>query len=155
MKLSTSILLSILSFAVSALAQLSGSDECLTDECQALLLLCSDCSYPLQTTADITPTQSQCICDSTGFADILGICLFCMQSHNMANFSKPTWDRLCPSINAPSDPENSNTESSDPSGTLSVDPAVKIAGAESTAYGRRMGFVVGGILVAVGVGVML
>lgn len=73
MKVSTSILLSILSFAVSALAQLSGSDSCLTDECQALLLLCSDCSYPLQTTADITPTQSQCICDSTGFADVLGM----------------------------------------------------------------------------------
>lgn len=119
MKLSTSILLSILSFAVSALAQLSGSDECLTDKCQALLLLCSDCSYPLQTTADITPTQSQCICDSAGFADILGMYVPpppppCVRMH-ATDFRLPDVSFACNPTTWPTSLNQHGTDSAPPS----------------------------------------
>lgn len=160
---STSFVLALLFFAVSALAQLSGSDSCLTNECQALLLLCSECSFPLQTTADITPTQSQCICYSTNFSETLGTyvyapcpmpvssslpfanqdrCLTCMELHEMANFSRPTWDRLCA--------DTSNGQLS--SNVQDSDLSTKITGGTENIAHRHTGCVVGSLLVAVGIG---
>lgn len=70
MRFSTSLLLSVVFFAVSSLA-ISGSDACLASDCQGLLLQASDCSFPLQTATSITASQAACVCYGAGFADVL------------------------------------------------------------------------------------
>lgn len=70
MRFCTSILLSVVFFAVSSLA-ISGSDACLASDCQGLLLQASDCSFPLQTATTITTEQAACVCYGADFKDVL------------------------------------------------------------------------------------
>lgn len=76
MRFSTSIFLSVVFFAVSAVA-VSGSDACLASDCQGLLLQTSNCSFPLQTATTITTEQATCVCYGAGFTDFLDeyVCL--------------------------------------------------------------------------------
>lgn len=151
----------------ASVSGLSGSDSCLSNECQGILLLCSNCSYPLQTGALATPVQAQCICYAPGFTDMLNTyttppplrvlilpancgtrCINCMAPYQAAIYSQPAWDRLC--AGAVTDSPGA-TAAGDTAET--GDPSVKIAGARGIADGRT-GCVVGGVLVAAGMAVL-